>query len=551
MATDNPILAQLKSDAQDVRDSNSQGTAQLIGLTDSITTLKNNEADSQLAIGAQNVIIDTAKGQSDLIAQQSRQKIGLVMGTDMSQAGEMISSLTSQYQQAEDAKAKIAQQIQAKRSVGFMDNPLEHLLNSFTINDDIDNYNAANTIASDSAQRIQTLTAMSSNAAILQKQFEAPITQATIEATAQKALETAKIAADQAKIGGLTSNIEGVKFAMQAPIEQLKVSQILQASDAEQQRMKLAQAEFGLRLKSEARTEALYQEHLVERQDDEVARIRMAQDLQTGFNNLMGANAPQIMGSKQEMKYYISQLKNPNTPLGMKVNIALNSGQQGAKGPIAGDPAFLINVMDKDPGAVYFPPEQARVKDLLVDATKLIPSGPNAPKTKQAMDEALNTAVYAKLAEYSGDIGGHKNNPLTITNMASIAALPQFANDPLVQKVLAPGGKPITDLDNAQLVWNLGIAAVNDGKITQQQLSAGLNHLYTRGKQMNLEQNNFLRVGITPTPDMITRYDLNLNVGDQGNAMFGSRKTNMLSQVDIDAAISKNRILKLLPTGNF
>ena len=91
---------------------------------------------------------------------------------------------------------KYAAEIEKKQSVSFFENPLEAIINSFTINADIAKHNLAEARGDAAAQQIQKLNQLSSQAAQLQGQFSAPVTQASAEAAARLTSAKFKIEAN-------------------------------------------------------------------------------------------------------------------------------------------------------------------------------------------------------------------------------------------------------------------------------------------------------------------------------------------------------------------
>lgn len=528
MATSsNPIVVAAQA-AQSAVDTSTSG---IVSARNSAADLSNADASLALDTGANNVIIQQAKSQSDLAQQNARLKAGQVFGADLSLGGELISGLTQQYLGAEDQKAAAAKSIQEKRSVGFMDNPLQHILNLFTINDDIDNYNAANTVSQDSAQKIQTLNQLSDQTARNQANFAAPITQASIDAGAKNLVNTAQAAANKSTIEGLNQNISALQDTMQASIQKLKITSEVQA-DAR------AQAHLGLAMQEAARHREQFEWQMEARKDDADFQAQTVENIRKGLIKMMGANAPDPTTSPQAAKYWIKTLGMPNTPQGRQANVALFMGQTGI---IGGTPDQVMTDLNSNIG-IKIPESQALIgklyQDVQGDVAKMAQLQP--PKNKEEMATLVNKAMNARLSGpqgYVNTIGKNTDNPLTINGMSSVITQPGVVDTALVQKVLAPIVGPF-NLDNQDLVFTTGLAAVKAGTISQMDLVRGLEAMYTKGAAMNRDTKDFLKYGIIPTPDML-KYRADVTTGSSFSPS-AKATVDLTSSDDIAAAVNKS-----------
>jgi hypothetical protein len=124
----NPILAASKSAEASI----DSASTQIQQGRSSQQKLMDATASAQLDIGLNNTIIQEQKDSADLATQNARLMIGAITGTDMNQQGEVLTGLVDTLNGAYKQKAQLLQGMQEKQSVGFMDNPLQHILNQFT-----------------------------------------------------------------------------------------------------------------------------------------------------------------------------------------------------------------------------------------------------------------------------------------------------------------------------------------------------------------------------------------------------------------------------------
>ena len=155
-------------------------------------------------------------GQAKMKTQQANLKIANAMGTNASDSGWLIGDMGRRVIEADKiAQAKL-EDIKAKQSVTFFDNPLGYLYAQATVDGDIAEHNAAvrqSDLAKDTASKLET---MSHQGFLTQNAIEQTVTESSIASS--KILEGYKYSKDAniAALDGLRNNLQGMQAAANA-----------------------------------------------------------------------------------------------------------------------------------------------------------------------------------------------------------------------------------------------------------------------------------------------------------------------------------------------
>jgi len=527
MATGNPILDAAYSSAANTSQVVADDSNAIVNARTSQAALSDNDASLQLDVGANNAIINQVKGQAALQQQAAALKAGAIFGTNIMDQGEQISGLAQVQANAYQQKMSALQDIQAKDSVGFMDNPLQYIVNQFSVNDDIRKHNAALDIQQAAGARIDELNQQTNATVTTQKNFEINVTQAAIDAGAKNTLDTAQIAANKAEMDGLGYNIDGLTTAVNASKEQTALNfQVLGAQNAQQQ-VSLAMQNFALH-----KQEFQWQQ---DKHDADVETDEMIADrIQSGLKVMYGDKAPDLTSSPKLTKQYLTLLKS-NTPAGKEATDAYMAGQTGV---IGGNPAQVIDSINSGI-SLNFTPAQEPVKKILDLATQTVQQGvAQGTVTKANYQAALNQAVASRIADYSKDIEpGSATNPFNIGAVGTLIQMPGVNTTPLAATVLAPAVAAGAKFDDPKQVYATALDAVNKGTISLADAADGIVSLYQKGVATNLQARQLTKFGIV-APNMGMSY--NTQIQTNPNALFGGNEiVNLTDKNAVMRAMNK------------
>ena len=530
----NPILKAAQSTNQQIDTS----SAAITEARTSQAELANNEAQLQFDIGLNNSIIKSVQNNAALATQNARLKAGVIFGADLNQQGEALTEATSLWNDAYRRQLSAAQKIEEKDSVSFLSDPLQYVINQFTVNDDIKEHNAALNVKNIAKTHIDEINAMSSATAKNQENFNQSITQASIEAEAANTARVAQVAAEKAKIQALGYNIEGLKDAVNASKEKLGVLFNVQSAQNAQAQLQISMDNYAMHKK-----EFQWKEQAVA--DQEAADEFTIGRMQEGFRVLYGDKAPDLSMNPKLAKNYLSLLKS-NTPAGKEAMEAYMAGQTGVLG---GNPAQVIDLL-KNGVNVQFTPAQNPIKQVfdttVSEVTANIAAGKVAKPGNAAEASALiNTSVKAKVDTMLKNIEpGSSSNLFNIGSVPVLITLPGVADTAFTQKVLAPAVTAGAKLDDPKQVFSTAIAAIGKKEITVEQAVEGITALYQKGVETNLAQRNLPKFGIVPNESMRS---YNTTIQTNANAIFGG--TEIVNLADENAV--KRAVMKSLSMQQF
>lgn len=513
------------------------------------------DASLELDIGVNNATIKSAQSNAALATQNARLKAGAIFGADLNQQGEVLTSATQEWMSAVDQRIAAAKAIQAKQSVNFLDNPLGYILNQFSVNDDIRAHNAAVDTENAAKAKIDGINAMSNATAVNQANFTQSITQASIDAEAKNISNVAQKAANKARIEALGYNSEALTTAINMDKDKLNTLFNVQSSKNAQEQLRIAlgtydlhKAEFGLRQKEFGMREkefGMRQQEFNWKQEERAlgaaADDMMVSRMQKGFEVMYGSNAPDLSaGGGKLAKQYLTLLKS-NTPAGREAAEAYLAGQSGV---IAGTPANMIEILKTPVGAgIAFTPQQVPIKKLFDEAITEVTTMPvqNQPKNKQEAEALVNSVVTNKVNEMLKKIEpGSKSNLFNIGAIPAIIQMPGVAEQPLVQKVLAPAITAGAKFDDPNQVYAATMAAVKKGTISLEAAVDGYTTLYQKGVETNLATRNLPKFGIVPTENMRTyRTEIDVAAPSTLNPFGSSTVVDNTNKNDVKRAMSK------------
>jgi hypothetical protein len=520
-----PDITKLLESAQSAFDFSRSGTAEIQATRSTQQAMTEQIALSQIMEGQAKATVIAAETAGQLQTQAARLKAGAAFGADLNQQGERISELAQVQTQTQEARLALSQGIAAKRSVSFLDNPLEFVVNQFTVGGDIAKYNALADVEDTVTKNIEDITRLSSAVAQNQKNFEVTITQASADAKAQEALLNAEQQAAVTRISGLNYNIEAVKAAMEASKEQMGIRFNVNSALNAQESMKLQMANHALAVQ-----EAKY------RAEDRAEKAHtddyLASRIIKGYQVLYGDKAPEML-SPGEVKVMVGLMKS-GTPAGQEATRAYMAGVSGV---VAGDPAQVIDMIGRGL-PIQFTPAQAQVKGVFEKAVAEVRNRGMLPKDDAERRQVMNLEVNKILSKMSKEVkAGDGDNIFQIPDVKQVMALPGVVDTPFVQKILATSK---VDLNNPKMVYGEALRGVKEGKLTIDQAVEGVLSVYQKGVEVNIASKNLTRLGIAPSGKDTVLTDYNTPIEVAPGALFGGSKTISLTRrEDVTRAMLK------------
>jgi len=452
--------------------------------------------------------VASTKTAADLRTQAAKQVLGIDFGTDRNAQNEVYSGLARTEANAWEEQVQARAEIEKKKSVGLLDNPLEFILNKLTIDKDINKYNSALRVRQDALDRIETLNAATSSSAVLQNQFNNSITVVSAEASTRLAAVQANLQANEAKIAGLKYNSEGIKDALQANAQKLAWNFSALSAKSANDHFLLSQANAA---RDAARFKFSMDEKLKgDKYDSYVIDAVNAGRAIRGVPPLTGVKADNVL-----------QALKSKSPLGNEFMLDYQNGERYAESGVAklaSSPVDAATLFSSG-RAVSLSPAQELVKEKLGDAGVLarleLSKNPDA-KNPEVQATTYNKAANAILARDAAEVKvGDAKNIFSIAPINQIVKTSTAAaQTPVYQKVLKPLLDNGVDLNDPNKVF----AAVTEGlrtkKITYEE-ALSLTTIYHAGAAANLAQRDLPKFGLIPA------FSYNVRLETPG-ALFGS-----------------------------
>lgn len=523
MANLNPILAQAASFQELAQESSDEMT----DLYDQLRTINMQDARTQESIGTNLGVIEGAQKTSEMETQHQKLRRANQLGIDPSAQDDILSNLGAQYKQARAEQEAAGLKIKEKQSVGLFENPLLHIINKLTVNDDIAKHNAALDDALRIRQEFFDLNQMTQTTNLTTQQLAQPITQATIDATVQNTALQAKLLADQSTKAGITNNQQGIQSALSMKSEVLHTSfSVLGAQQAQEHiNIALANAE-----RERQQFEWKKDEKAMDRATAENMWAVVLKGRQLRFAPGTDPLANEDVNSPN-VRNIIGMMRG-NSPAAKEYNDDYQAGQNGI---LSSSPSHSLDILKAR--AVALNPAQGEVRNLLEHAYELVPATTLQSKDPAAIKAAVDANTRGLVDQMLRKVvPGDRAN---IFNIPSTAFLinnsPELQKLPFVQKVLQPRmalGDPLSDPGE---VFTAALEAVYKGDITYNESQLGIAALYQRGVQTNLAARNLVNFGITAAKEN-NMFQYNVEIPVNPYDPFGRRKIVDITKMDLIAS---------------
>lgn len=467
--------------------------------------LQMNAADSQaLNVNSAEVnkqavrdseLVSTATNAAILKEQAVKQKVGLTFGTDISQSNEIYTALSGEMQKYYGEQQKYAAEIEKKQSVSFFENPLEAIINSFTINADIAKHNLAEARGDAAASQIQKLNQLSSQAAQLQGQFSAPVTQASAEAAARLTSAKFKIEANNQTIQGIANNSAGIKEALSLNAQQL--SYLFQAKGAQnsEEQLQLSRAAAARSAREEARSAKMFEMNFKAKEDEDKYYSSIVESINVGR---AARGVPLLQGIQAEKVFAALKSK---SQLSQDLMDDMKTGERAYESgsvTLANSPAEYVKRIGSGQ-TINLPEAQKYVNPLFDRALALA----RLDKTWDASNKDVagntakfNDAVSKLIKQDSSEVrAGDTKNLFALPGLQAFAGMRNVQQTPVFEKLFRERIKNGETFDDPTKVLQVTAEAVRKNQISYNE-ALSLATVYQQAQAVNLAEKNLSKFGI-------------------------------------------------------
>lgn len=485
-------------------------------------TLQNTKAQSELtdimssaAIEAQSAAESLKQGELTIkqATQQTNLKVARTLGTDAADSGWLIGQMGQRVIESDKNASRLLEDISAKKSVAFLDNPLGYLWAQATVDDDIGAYNIEvrkGELAKDTAAKLES---MSQSSFITQNAIEQSVTDATIKDSKILAGYQYGDAARKAQLEGLRTNLQGMQQAASATAQSIdfKFKGLNAVNDQKRLDMayeQLAMSRESFNLQKEAKSRAMDEESLT---GDFISKGYFAMSGKT----LDPVKAKEMLALYKRGQPEIVALFNSGMHSSMIGKSVISTSPYDASNAYATGLAQPANAAQADV-AKYLSQKRQEFGSPQVQATLGID-----PKDKGGQERAFNTWITAQ-SKIAGATGQGIYAPAALETV--VKTNPNMAALPVWNKVLAPMVAAGAKLESPAQVMGAVAAGLRDKKISYNEATQ-LTTLYGAGIEINNATRNWVATGLPQS----TGYIVNTDYG----------QVNMTDQAQVSRMINK------------
>lgn len=528
-------LSALLASAQDAFSSISSGTSQIKDIRTAQQKMAENTAQLLESAGINDAIVRDQKNLATIQTQNAAAKAGAIFGADLSQAGERISEYARVQQTARDQRMALEQTIADKQSVGFTDNPLQYIINQFTVNDDINKHNALVDVEDGAGKSIEDITRESSAVAQNQKNFEISITAASAKAESDSILAKAQAQASDVREKSMNYQADAVNASMAQSKDVLNIQSDI--NNAKQQ-----QEERALRMKEFDMHSAKFEWDKQDRADKQASDTSLAETMQKGLNVIYGAKAPNISASPQIAKDWIMRLKS-----GGEVGKLANSAyMKGLSGILGGSAAQVIDEIYSGV-AVDVKPGQEPILKLFENSRRELAAVSPDIKDDAQRQALVNATVNKNLEKMAKNIKpGDTDNVFNVGDVRNYLTSAAVASTPLAQKILAESK---VDMNDPSKVYAEALRGVKEGKIKIEEAADGLATLYKQAVDTNLKIRDMARYGVALDSKAENVRNFKTDIQTRPGALIGGHEiVNMADDNSVKRALLTSIARTTVPT---
>lgn len=531
MADINPILAAARSADQQVNSARSAMIANNSQIDDSF----NADAELQRQNAATAELVTRTTGLGQLQYEQAFSKNALDLGTDLGDASGIQAALAQTLISSRASQNAALDRINQKKSISFVDDPLQFIANHLSLNDDIEAHNAAEAKGDLAASQIAETNKLTELRAVAANRLKTTVTGASVEAAAQAARNSAQIVSDGFARSAIANNTNGIKELLSLSTDQLRNASVVFDAQNKQQSIAIAQAHLAL-------SQEEFSWKKLEKDKAESANTYVSDTIIGGYkamypdnpNKWIAPNSPKLLA-----------LISGKLPLDGEMKAAYDIGvlnsraanPDGTNRLLAASPADLLSVLKYNPSLGT---DSKAVVGLITSAAQEAGRTPQyaqlvAAKDLEGQKKFVNDSVQAAF-KGAQTVVRDPSNPYWLPSIDTIAKqTPGLQELPFYRTVIAPASAAGVAVNDPSMALSLGLEAVKAGKISLNNMAVDMATIYKQGQRVNIQSKQFIPLGLSPRES----YNVDINTGG-----LISQRTDMTNPAEIIRAAMKASVNK-------
>lgn len=500
MADINPILRQAEINSAQIN----AGAAALSNNYVNIQDLYNKDITTQTTIGDNKAVIEGVLQAGKLNFETSLRKDALSLAADPEDITGRRAQLADTILSNQDAQTKSLQAYHEKQSINFLEDPLGWLTAQFTINQDVDAYNAATAKANTATDQMQTINKLVDQRAIVASKLQQTVTQASANAATQNASLQASLLADESARQALNANTASIEKLISLNAAQLQQYSTVFDAKNKQEQIGIAQKHLELSQKSFEQQKLEFEQRQADKLEGKSFGEYIAKNINYGLtimhpdapSEALTPSNPKLLGIIQGKIPLDGELKKAYD-LGVK-NFRISP--DGKAHIIGTSPSDTLDTLQYKPNL----PQDMDATMALFNAgvKKAVTSA--AYKTAEASKnvveatKVINTEVQAVFNEAAAHVKD-TSNPYYLPPISEIAkSNPSIAQMPAYKNIIGPAVAAGTDLSDPTSVYFLGINAVKNNQISLNQWATDVAAIYRYGQRVNIASKQIENIGVAP-----------------------------------------------------
>ena len=434
--------------------------------------------------------------QGQLQAQQASRQIADSLGANPETQNFKLAMLGQSFWDNFNVANAEADKIAKKRSVGFLDNPLEWIANQFTLDSDIARHDAAARNANVAIGAMQQINATVTSSATAQKSIAETVTRDSIAQQMKSAEIMSQLTQMDMQQKNLSYDLEGIKL-LQAGNERMmdratKINQI----QVQQQQLAISQGHLAL-AQAEAADRAKMRSAELEKLNEEKAGWQEATRAYNVGAGTLGLPAVSEGELKQRIKFGGETAKK-DFEQNYQIGISRAATGQGIIAATPGQAAITI-AQKRAP----LNPGMQETKDFLMGTmqqavTQAQALDPTKPLKPDAVAQATTELASQRGIAMAKDVGKDPfgKNIYKAPDYKTMMDVPSVGKSVFGQKIVGPqiaGGGSAT---NPETLIDAGLVAVSAGQMTYRDFVDGFVNYFNEAKNWNNATKNFKAVAM-------------------------------------------------------
>jgi hypothetical protein len=406
-----------------------------------------------------------------------------------------------------------AQEVADKKSVGLFDNPIEFLVNQFTLPDSEDKLEAANVKVSAAADSMGKINSFLQQTAQTENEYATTRTAASIQSQTSALQNELKVKSLSANIEALRLNAQGVESVFK--LNSVQLDNAVKQFTVQAQQESLAyqrEARAGMAQQRQLNT-MLLQEKLDQIQDVKEGNAIKAQYVQYA---MIKSGVPEDKAILEVNANNVDRLLKLPGEVGKKYQLLMEMGSSAAanQGVITlGDNPVEVLTSTARLG-LRRTPEQEQVYNIVKSAYEQSAAVNKDKKTLPATAETRLSEIVTPMLSNIKPADG--TNPYNLPPLKVIAQSQGVQQTPWFKTVVAPqlAAANASNIDPSHLL-DLTRAALSEGKINIEQAAQGINTYVAAGALLNNTKKEFVKFGMPSQTSYVTEVSkINPNTRD-------------------------------------